>query len=77
MNKLLCRECGWQGTEPLTATSPFDENNILTACPECLDVNNLVGVCEVKGCTEEATCGTSTESGYLRCCGKHFDALQV
>ncbi len=72
MSKFLCRECSWVGDEYLKAPNPFDKNDSLAGCPKCLDVNTLVGVCEIENCNKEATCGTPTDKGYVRCCGKHY-----
>lgn len=75
-NELLCRECGYLGFEALIAPNPFDKEDILEACPECLEINSLRMVCEIQGCKKEADCGTPTDKGYVRCCGDHYIALQ-
>ena len=31
--------------------------------------------CEIDGCHEHATCGTPTDDGYKRVCGRHFAKL--
>lgn len=76
-NELLCRECGWHGDEPLKADNPFSPGSIITACPDCLEIEQLRVVCEIDACTKEATCGTPTDDGYIRCCGEHYSALQA
>jgi len=77
-SKLLCLECGWVGTyhDILSAKNPFQKGEII-ACPECKEIGHLSFVCEVDGCEKEATCGTPTKGGYLRCCGEHFRKLKA
>jgi len=75
MTKFGCSTCGWRGINVLTAESPFVEFGILRACPVCRNVT-LFLICEVEGCTKEATCGTLTAEGvYMWCCMEHFDEI--
>ena len=73
------RSCGWRGFELdiLVADNPFVKGEKLYACPHCQQMENLDLVCEIEGCWEQATCGTPTEKGYLRMCGKHFFESKV
>ena len=69
-----CLECGhkfytWQF---FTATSPFDENDTLSACPECKTVQRAEELCEEHGCELTASCGTPFGAGgYKRHCHLH------
>lgn len=73
--KVMCDEtrCDWHGTDDkiLRATSPFDAEETLYACPKCKTVNSVVVACDEPGCWKEATCGTPTDNDYRRTCGKH------
>lgn len=71
MPKLLCDECGWHGTEPLKAPSPFEADAVILGCPECKEVNTMQIACDEEGCWKQATCGTPTPSGYRGTCGMH------
>lgn len=77
MTRLRCNECGWIGdiSEQLTAPNPFEFGQVV-ACPRCKLVEELRVVCEVGTCTNEATCGTPTSRGYVRCCGLHYGQLR-
>ena len=35
------------------------------------------GECEWDGCHEYATCGTPTQDGYKRVCGKHYEHIRA
>ena len=65
-------------SEFLTAPSPFNPNDTLTACPKCLEVEGTTAfeeICDEPGCTEQATCGFPAGEefgGYRRTCGKHW-----
>ena len=73
-----CKSCGMITLEPalLRAPSPFDETDILTACPHCKWVNDFDEMCDEPGCTEEASCGFPVEDeafgGYRRTCHQHW-----
>ena len=73
--KVICNEykCNWTGVESeiLTAESPFEKGEIISACPECKEINTIVYACDEPGCWKQATCGTPTENGYRNTCGKH------
>lgn len=72
--KFRC-ECGWHGTEPLTAPSPFDPTDRLIACPECKSGEGLTDACGVEGCWEGPTTngGPNALAGgeYIQACSKH------
>lgn len=73
--KLKCSywRCGWVGTDAdvLTAPDPFNEGNVLQACPECRDQTIIEG-CDESECTEAASCGFPVEGGlYRRTCYEH------
>jgi hypothetical protein len=66
-------------SEFLTAPSPFNPDDTLTACPKCLEVEGTTvfeEICDEPGCTEQATCGFPVDDeafgGYRRTCGKHW-----
>ena len=74
-----CGDCGHICTteELLEAPNPFDTHSdeVICGCPHCKTPENMAQVCDVPGCTEESTCGTPTEDGYRRTCGKHYRQL--
>ena len=56
----------------LTATSPFDEEDMLYACPECRYTREPIGLCEENGCELTASCGTPFGDGdYKHHCPLH------
>jgi hypothetical protein len=64
-------------TEVLRAANPFDINELIQGCPACKSIDSMVRVCEVEGCTFDATCGIPLKSGrYVQCCGSHFTTLE-
>ena len=74
-----CPDCGTISLEKdfLKATSPFNENETLLACPVCFAVDGLdfEEMCDEPGCNQVATCGfpSSIEfGGYRRTCGSHY-----
>jgi hypothetical protein len=74
--KIMCseRRCLWRGTEDqvLKAPSPFEPDVECWGCPDCKEINTMVGVCDEPGCWQETSCGTPTkDGGYRRTCGKH------
>ena len=73
VRNLICSECGNVTNDLmiLRAPNPFEDGE-LTACPECNSIDSMRVICEFKGCTEEATCGTPTSNGYKLYCGKHI-----
>jgi hypothetical protein len=72
-DKIMCDECKWHGRDAdvLSAPNPFDVEDILRACPECLTVNELLRVCDEPGCCRPVSCGTPTADGYRSTCGEH------
>ena len=74
--KLRCEvhRCTWHGldSETLTAPDPFDIGETLTGCPSCKSANTLREACDEPDCWEFSSCGTPTETGYRRTCGKHL-----
>jgi hypothetical protein len=73
-DKVKCNDCGWIGMyyDLLKAPNPFNTDDILIGCPNCTGVDCIMNLCDDPGCKEIATCGTPTESGYRRVCGKHW-----
>lgn len=73
--KWKCQEfrCGWHGDESaiLQAPDPFNDGEVIAACPECREVGTLVSGCDEPGCTEIGSCGWPSEAGYRRTCGAH------
>ena len=58
--------------EFLIATSPFDEDDTLYACPECKTIREPEELCEEPGCELTASCGTPFGAGhYKRHCHLH------
>jgi hypothetical protein len=73
MNKAIC-ECGWKGMEEelLKGKNPFDDNDLIYACPKCKGLNSTINLaCDEPDCWEEVSCGTPTSNGYRRTCYKH------
>ena len=74
IEKVVCedRDCKWHGTDDhaLRAKSPFSDD-MLIACPKCKQVWSLQVACDESMCWQIATCGTPTNDGYRRTCGKH------
>ena len=71
--KVSC-DCGFKGNmaQMLTAVSPFDENEIVAACPECKELNGTIfTVCDEPNCWEPDTCGFKTQKSYRRTCSTH------
>ena len=70
-----CMNCGLisKSKEMLTATSPFDAEDTLTACPKCRSMDDFKEMCETAGCTNGATMGMRTDDkgGYMRLCYEH------
>ncbi len=73
-DKYICNNCGWTGldTELLRAKSPFDEDDVLIACPKCKTVNDLTRLCLADNCYKPASCGTPTAGGYMLTCLEHM-----
>jgi hypothetical protein len=76
MTKFVCLDCSEVVTdrEMLRATNPFDPTEGIVGCPNCKEVNSLVGACDEPGCSEQTTCGTPTPNGYRRTCSRHMPA---
>ena len=74
MEKYICDECGWAGlkSQLLYNLNPFDESITISACPCCKILNSTVSIaCDTLNCWDPATCGTPTNNGYRKTCGKH------
>ncbi len=71
--KCTNRRCNWTGynNQLLSAQNPFEQDEIMYACPKCRDTENITGVCEIDKCWEESTCGLNTLDGYKRLCCNH------
>lgn len=74
--KWLCKECYEICEVPLSAKNPFEEDDTISGCPHCKQVNSLVGACQAEGCKLEATGGSPNSHGYryFFSCHKHFGA---
>ena len=68
-----CTACGWAGltSELLTALHPFHKDGEIFGCPECCEVDGLVGACDVPDCRRASCCGFITLKGYRRTCFAH------
>ena len=80
-NRWRCMNCRKElkGSEFLTAPSPFDPTDLLTACPHCKQCDeHFELICDEPGCTQQASCGWPTGDdsdewgGYRNTCGKHY-----
>lgn len=72
-NRIGCHECRSICTkeELLSAPNPFEENEIIHACPKCKAVEAYFLLCEVEGCPNSASSGYPVEGGYLQVCYDH------
>ncbi len=70
--RMVCEECGARiaGTV-LSATNPFDPEDVITGCPNCKSVNRLRTTCDEPECWEPDTMGIGTTKGYRRTCWEH------
>jgi hypothetical protein len=73
--KVVCHDwnCQWHGLlrDALKANHPFIEAEIIYGCPDCKQTETIYEACDEPGCWKESSCGTPTENGYRRTCGKH------
>ena len=73
--KVKCsgRRCNWHGTddEVLEAPNPFDENDVITGCPKCKQVDTTVYACDEPGCWADVCSGVATKTGYRSTCHEH------
>jgi hypothetical protein len=60
----------------LTAKNPFNKNEVILGCPSCKAPDSFDQVCDEPGCENATTCGTPTEDGYRRTCGKHKPEME-
>ena len=74
VTRWLCGGCYWLGddAELLHATSPFDPDDTIVACPRCKAVNAVENACDEPGCNQPATCGFPDPGGYRRTCFRHY-----
>lgn len=73
-DRIRCEECEKEFSQKdmLVAPNPFDADDTVIGCPNCLSVIRGTLLCEVPGCSETATCGTPTANGgYAQTCGNH------
>ena len=79
--KCDCCESTFNESEILTATSPFREDDILTACPRCALTEGFTELCDFCDSRASGGCpinedGTAARSGegtdYVRVCHKHW-----
>ena len=79
MREWKCDECGTitPDSELLRADNPFDDptGNVseILGCPKCHGVECFALMCDGPGCTNPASCGFYTESGYRITCGEHSE----
>lgn len=57
--------------EMLRAPHPFDPEDEVVGCPRCKTINEWTELCDEAGCSQPASCGFPTESGYRRTCFAH------
>lgn len=62
--KWVCSECGEVSQTYLEAPSPFNADDTLIACPECLEVGVLSRACQHEGCVWPASGGHLGGEGY-------------
>lgn len=67
----LCGDCSNVVKDYLRASNPFNPEDTVIGCPECLAANTLTAVCDEEGCKREPSCGTPTPEGYRRTCSEH------
>lgn len=77
--KVKCDErgCNWRGDSQsvLKAQNPFLPAEIIMGCPECMQVETIIAVCDQEGCWETSTCGKQTPDGYRHTCSTHMPKL--
>ena len=68
-NKHVCEKCGWHGVfkNLLTAPDPFNEGELLWACPSCKNMT-VVWACDTPYCFRPVSSGTPTSKGYKNFC---------
>ena len=75
-DRYRCKVCNWIGgdKEMLKASSPFDAEDTLRACPECKQCTEGFDLlCNISGCKEIGDCGFPTKMhGYMWTCYKHY-----
>lgn len=71
--KLECDCCGWIGndTEVLTASNPFEPDEMIDGCPKCHCIDTMLTVCDEPGCTNLLTEGCPYPKGYSMKCKLH------
>jgi len=69
-----CREI-FPGTEVLIAKHPFISSGSISGCPRCKAGFDSTAelICDVPGCTEEASCGWPIPGSYRNTCHKHWE----
>jgi hypothetical protein len=77
MQRWRCTECGWIGSELLTAPNPFDPEDVICGCPECRSVDDFEPVCDEVGCDKDATSGWPSPTGYRWTCHNHSEIGQA
>jgi Fe-S-cluster-containing hydrogenase component 2 len=72
-NRIGCHECRHVCTteELLTAVNPFDDREVIHACPHCKSVEAHYNLCEVDGCPNKESMGIPIEGGYMQVCFDH------
>lgn len=75
--RIRCPNCSWTGTPDglLKAPSPFDPEDLLTACPNCKTVEDTDHLCDIEGCRELSGMGVPMKDGsYTWRCHNHRPA---
>jgi len=69
-----CREVS-SDSEILKKKSPFNPDEEITGCPNCLCVNTLVGACDFTGCGLPSSAGAVFDNEYRRLCSHHYHEI--
>jgi len=70
--KVRCTECHWKGLiDKIDMVKDPKSDMVWQVCPNCRIPENLITVCDEKGCWDGITCGTPTKDGYRSTCSKH------
>ena len=73
-----CTGCGniFHDDDMLRAYQPFRDGETVYGCPNCKEIEELVGICEAPGCKEDATVGQRWPDGeYRKTCWFHREDL--
>ena len=69
-----CAECGnvVLRDDMWIERSPFDPEESIVGCRECLSCESFVELCDEPECLNLAVGGTPTKDGYRRLCSEHL-----